>query len=210
MSATAPGGPPRASQTAGSPPSAKDALRATVRAARAADTDRADADAARLPLLLAACAGHGAVACYASLAPEPDTSALVSALSDAGVRVLLPVLKGYRTPTWAWYEGSDALVPGWHGIPEPTGDRLGSEALGSVSFVWASALQVTPAGFRLGTGGGWYDRALLHAVPDAVVGTLVNEREVVDAVPVEPWDLPVDVVVTERRVLRTGAVRPRA
>ena len=58
------------------------------------------------------------------------------------------------------------------------------------------ALQVTPGGYRLGTGGGWYDRALTHADPDAVRGTLVGDPEVVDAVPREPWVLPVDLVVT--------------
>lgn len=198
MSAASPGGAPRASQN-------KDVLRAAARAARDADPSRHRADADRLPRLLAASAGHDTVACYFSVAPEPDTTALVAALSDAGVRVLLPVLKGHRQPAWNWYAGPGSLVPGWRGIPEPAGLPLGSGALAACSFVWVSALQVTPGGYRLGTGGGWYDRALTHADPDAVRGTLVGDAEVVDAVPVEAWDLPVDLVVTPTRALATGA-----
>ena len=77
--------------------------------------------------------------------------------------------------------------------------------LGACSFVWVSALLATPGGYRLGTGGGWYDRALAHADPDAVRGTLVGEAELVDAVPLEPWDLPVDLVVTPSATIVTGA-----
>jgi len=176
-----------------------------VRAARAADPRRGAADAARLPRLLAACAGHDAVACYFSVPPEPDTVALVDALDAAGVRVLLPVLKGHREPAWNWYAGRGSLVHGWRGIPEPGGPPLPSSALGACTFVWVSALLATPGGYRLGTGGGWYDRALAHADPDAVRGTLVGEAELVDAVPLEAWDLPVDLVVTPSATIVTGA-----
>lgn len=209
MSAPTPGGPPRAPQQSGTTAAEKAARRLLVRDARTADPHRADSDAARLPRLMAACAGHDAVACYFSVDPEPDTVALVEALSDAGVRVLLPVLKGHRTPAWNWFAGPGSLVEGWRGIPEPAGPPLGPDALAACSFVWVSALQVTPAGYRLGTGGGWYDRALTHADPDAVRGTLVGDGEVVDAVPVEPWDLAVDLVVTPTRTIVTGALGVR-
>lgn len=186
---------------------AKQALRAAVRAARASDPARPDADAARLPRLLDASAGHARVAAYFSVAPEPDTTALIEALAAAGTAVLLPVLKGHRTPAWAWYAGPDALVPGWRGIPEPTTPTLGADALASCSLIWVSALQVASTGHRLGTGGGWYDRALLHADADARVATLVNDAELVADVPREPWDLPVDVIVTPTRTVSTGATR---
>ena len=207
MSPAAPEGLSRALQShaPGPPHPDKAALRAAVHAARAADPHRARADAARLPLLLAACAGHETVACYFSVAPEPDTLALVDGLTRRGVRVLLPVLKGHRTPAWAWYDGPDSLVPGWRGIPEPAGRALPPETLAECGFVWASALQATRAGFRLGTGGGWYDRALRHARPDAVRATLIGSTELVEDVPRDPWDLPVDLVITPGETVVTGA-----
>ena len=63
----------------------------------------------------------------------------------------------------------------------------------------------TPDGRRLGTGGGWYDRALTYAAPDATVGVLIGEDELVDDVPTDPWDVPVDLIVTPSRTLRASA-----
>lgn len=186
---------------------AKQALRTQTHAARAADPNRSDADAARLPHLLQVSAGHTRVAAYFSLPPEPDTTALIDALARSGVEVLLPVLQGHRTPAWAWYAGPDALAAGWRGIPEPTTPTLDATALASCSLIWVSALRATPDGRRLGTGGGWYDRALLHASPHACVATLIGDDELIDSLPHEPWDLPVDLIVTPTRTVSTRAVR---
>ncbi|MFT3876904.1 MAG: 5-formyltetrahydrofolate cyclo-ligase [Propioniciclava sp.] len=206
MCPSTPGPVSRASQS--DAPAAKRALRTRIANARISDPQRALADAARLARALEACAGHRVLACYASTAPEPDTLALIEALADAGARVLLPVLRSAREPAWAWYQGPDSLRPGWRGIPQPRGPVLPAPALAEATFVWVSALAVTPAGVRLGTGGGWYDRALTHASPRATLGTLVGDDEVVAALPAEPWDIPVDLVVTPTRTLTTTARRP--
>ena len=186
-----------------SPAAAKAALRAGVRAERSGepDAERHARDAARLPHLLALAKGHDAVACYVSLAPEPDTGALIEALHAGGVRVLLPLLRGRRTPAWAWYAGPGTLVPGWHGIPEPA---VGEEpdALGAVSLVVTSALLATRDGVRLGTGGGWYDRALASRRPGTTVASVLNAREVVATLPAESFDARVDALVTEEGIWR--------
>ncbi len=181
----------------------KDALRTAARAARATLVVDADATARLTQRALAACAGHDRVALHLSVAPEPDTAPLVAALRASGVRVLLPVLAGRRTPAWAWDDGPDAVRAGWRGIPEPTGPVLGPDAVAQVTFVWATALAVTPDGRRLGTGGGWYDRALAAAC-GVRVGVLVHDHEVIDDVPTHAWDRRVDVIVTPERTLLVG------
>ena len=204
MPSARPEGHPRAPQTSDEVArviAEKQALRAEIRAARAARPATPEQDAARTQRCLTLSGGHAVVACYASVAGEPDTRGLIEALAWSGVRVLLPLLAGRRTPAWAFYAGPDALRPGWRGIPEPTGESLGPEGLALATFVWASALAVTASGWRLGTGGGWYDRALAYAAPGATVGVLASDAEVVDAVPIASWDRPVDVVVTESRAL---------
>lgn len=139
------------------------------------------------------------MACYASVGSEPPTWALMDALRDSGVRVLVPVLR--REPDWAWYQGREHTRPGWQGIPEPVGPRLGREALAEASLIWASGLAGTPRGDRLGTGGGWYDRALAWAAPPARVGMLLYDDELLDWLPTDPWDRPVQVIVTESRLV---------
>lgn len=182
---------------------AKAALRARLRASRIRRTDAAGAAFAAGGLALAS--GGDVVALYASVAGEPDTRPLIAALHRAGVRVLLPVLAGRRTPDWAWYAGPEALRPGWHGILEPATPALGAEGLAAASVVFCSALATTPAGDRLGGGGGWYDRALARASVGAIVVALCFDDEVLDAVPTDPWDRRVDAILTERRTLRAGA-----
>ena len=77
----------------------------------------------------------------------------------------------------------------------------------SVVFSTGSTLIILPgllfdsSGNRLGRGGGWYDRLLggpgLNAVPLA----LAYEFQIVNEVPVQQWDRPVDYIVTERRII---------
>jgi len=187
-------GQPRATASA---ESAKSALRTLLRTARG--TRRADpaGDDARTVRALAACAGASVVASYASMPGEPPTHELIEALRLAGVQVLLPVLTG--EPDWAWYTGPSALVPGPRGIPRPDGAALGPDAVQQADWIWLPGLAGTPQGHRLGTGGGWYDRALAWASPSARRGLLLFDDEVLDAVPLDPWDRDVHVLVTERR-----------
>ena len=58
------------------------------------------------------------------------------------------------------------------------------------------ALAVDRFGIRLGRGGGYYDRALVHARPDAVLVTVVFDGERVDELPREDHDRSVAAVVT--------------
>ena len=189
---------------------AKAALRSTVRSARR-KPEAAAAAARRTASALELCLRHEVVALYCSVGDEPDTWPLIRELADAGRTVLLPVLGRRpdgtvrRDPDWAFYQGRDALRLGFAGIPEPVGDSLGTDGLRRASLVWCSALAATPRGDRLGSGGGWYDRALTHASGEAVRGVLWRDDEVLDHVPVEPFDRRIAVIVTDRRTIRATA-----
>ena len=56
-------------------------------------------------------------------------------------------------------------------------------------------------GNRLGRGGGWYDQLLGGFATDIVAVALAYEFQVIDEVPVQEWDRPVNYIVTERRVI---------
>ena len=58
------------------------------------------------------------------------------------------------------------------------------------------ALGVDRRGVRLGRGGGYYDRALQHVRPDAVLVAVVFDDEFVDELPDEPHDRRVTALVT--------------
>lgn len=139
--------------------------------------------------------GPQRVALYASRPGEPSTLGIVTALQTAGIQILLPVLR--RQPDWADFTAWGEMTPSWGGILEPTGPRLGAAALAQADLIVVTCLAIGRDGTRLGTGGGWYDRALAHRRPDAPIVALSRAAEVLDTVPVLPHDVAVSAIATE-------------
>src|SRR5262245_55776201 len=69
------------------------------------------------------------VAAYVSMGGEPGTRALLDVLRERGERVLLPVLLPGNDLDWAAYEGPGGLRRAARGLYEPTGPRLGPDAV---------------------------------------------------------------------------------
>ncbi|CAM5476306.1 5-formyltetrahydrofolate cyclo-ligase OS=Streptomyces rutgersensis OX=53451 GN=F0345_17555 PE=3 SV=1 [Streptomyces diastaticus subsp. diastaticus] len=157
---------------------------------------------ARHALLLPELAGAGTVAAYVSVGGEPGTRALLEELRARGTRVLLPVLLPDDDLDWAVYEGPDSLAEvGRAGLTlrEPSGPRLGPEAVTGVDAVLLPGLAADRAGRRLGRGGGSYDRVLARlaaAGADPALLVLLHDHELLAEVPAEPHDRPVHVVLT--------------
>lgn len=82
-------------------------------------------------------------------------------------------------------------------------EALAGAALSSPSLVLVPGLAFDCRGVRLGRGGGHYDRAL-DRLPGVLRVGLAFDEQVVPELPREPWDILMDCVVTESRVLRTG------
>lgn len=194
---------------------AKAQLRRTLRAARreaaaAADPGRAQAVSAAVlghPLVAAAIEraratpGPHPVAAYVSTPGEPPTAALRQSLAAAGLDVWLPVAVADRQLLWVPDPGP-AVAAAW-GLPRQPlqPDQAVPPAQPPTHFriILVPALAATGEGRRLGQGGGYYD-AWLSALPRYQDGgplrvALVGPDELLDDVPVEPHDQPVDAVV---------------
>jgi 5-formyltetrahydrofolate cyclo-ligase len=161
----------------------KAALRRSLGAARRARPP-AEIAAARAAVAAAVLAHSRAWTCAAAYVPlpsEPGSPELLDALTSAGVRVLVPILRSDRDLDWiAW----------------PGGSPLGLDGLVAADAVLVPALAVSVAGIRLGRGGGSYDRALPRRRPGVPVIALLYDGELVPELPHEPWDVPVTAVVT--------------
>ncbi|GAA1912847.1 5-formyltetrahydrofolate cyclo-ligase [Streptomyces sodiiphilus] len=181
-----------------------------VRAAMADDELRQAADAlAEHTLTLPELAAARTVAAYVSVGHEPGTGPLLEALRERGVRVILPVLLPDDDLDWGPYEGGGGLVEAdpQARVPllEPSGGRLGPQAVAGADVVLMPGLAVDRRGVRMGRGGGSYDRALARlsasgASPALLV--LLYGHEVVEELPEEPHDHPVHAAVTPDGVHR--------
>jgi 5-formyltetrahydrofolate cyclo-ligase len=142
------------------------------------------------------------VAAYVSVGREPGTGVLLESLADAGKRVILPQLQPDNDLDWATYAGPDSLVSARRGLLEPTTPALGFDAVATADVVIVPGLAVDRTGLRLGRGGGSYDRALGRVPVGTFTCVVLNDDEILDAVPAAPHDRRVTAAVTEQRLLR--------
>ena len=147
------------------------------------------------------------VAAYVSIGTEPGTGLLLDELLGAGKRVLLPVVLPDLDLDWAVHDGT--LTEARRGLLEPTGPRLGVDAVAEADVVLVPGLAVSADGTRLGQGGGCYDRALVRVPPGTLTCVLLHDGEVGLDVPAEAHDRRVGAAVTPRGVTRLPGPRAR-
>ena len=175
----------------------KSAVRAQVLGARRARPApvRAAADAHLVRQAVELVRGATTVCAFAPLPAEPGGPLLPSMLAEVVDRLLLPVVLPDLDLDWARYDGS--LAPGAVvDVSEPTGRRLGRSAIARADLVLVPAVSVSPAGVRLGRGGGSYDRALARVSRGTPVVALLYDGEMRATLPAAPHDRPVTAVLT--------------
>jgi 5-formyltetrahydrofolate cyclo-ligase len=132
---------------------------------------------------------------YLSLPDEPGTRDFVAWACGQDLRVLLPVSREDGLLDWAPYDGEDEDVD-ILGLPAPTSELLGPIAINDVDLIIVPAAAVDRTGMRMGWGRGYFDKTLgsMEACPP--VYAVIFDDELVDSVPRERHDQPVNGVVT--------------
>jgi 5,10-methenyltetrahydrofolate synthetase len=175
---------------------AREALAAELRAGLTARIE------SHLDGLLARLAPESLAYCWPYRA-EPDLRAWAGRwlAADAGRRASLPVVLDKATPlTFRRWTPDCAMVPDRHGIPVPAS---GEELEPAVLLVPLNAFDA--AGYRLGYGGGYFDRTLAARQVTAIgIGFELGR---VESVFPQAHDLPMDWLVTEAGAFPCG---PRA
>ena len=147
----------------------------------------------------------GMVAAYVPMAGEPGGPELPETIAGVAPRLILPVVQPDRDLDWSLYGGPESLTPATFGLLEPTGDRLGVEAVTDAAVIIVPALAVDQHGVRLGRGGGSYDRALARVRPPQLVIALLYPGELHTRLPREPHDRRVDGVIVDGHVTMLSA-----
>lgn len=141
------------------------------------------------------------VSAYWPFRGEPDLRPWIQGLTDLGARFALPVVVKKNLPLIfrIWQHGQ-RLVPGIWNIPVPAD---GVEVIPDI--IIAPVVGFDSANYRLGYGGGFFDRTLA-ALPSrpVVIGVGYAQAAIASVYPL-PHDIPMDVIVTER-----GPIAPSA
>jgi 5-formyltetrahydrofolate cyclo-ligase len=141
---------------------------------------------------------------YCSYLSEVATGALIDQLLVSGHTVCVPLVQPATSTMQAVALScpETELVPGYRGIPEPRSslipDRIFPAERLDITLVPGSVFD--RQGYRLGYGGGYYDRFLSLAAPQALRIGLAFSIQLVMRIPLLPHDIPMDVLVTEKEV----------
>ena len=135
---------------------------------------------------------------YFSYAQEPSTTEINQTLIKDGKKLLLPRVSGDEIE-WVHWNGDSTQLKITKKLTEPIGPAVTD--LSDVGAVITPALRIDQEGFRLGQGGGFYDRALAN-LPGWTIG-LVHPGELSsESVPREVHDIPLNAAATPSLVVR--------
>ncbi|WP_111719166.1 5-formyltetrahydrofolate cyclo-ligase [Homoserinimonas sp. OAct 916] len=140
------------------------------------------------------------ISCYLPTPNEPNTRPFLNWAQDHDIRVLFPISREDGLLDWT-VGGPGAETDGLFGTPEPRGDLLGPIAINDVDLIIVPAASVGRDGLRMGWGRGYFDKTLGSMDRRPPVFAVIFDHELVDSVPRELHDQPVDGVVTPGGVI---------
>ncbi|MDD2463343.1 MAG: 5-formyltetrahydrofolate cyclo-ligase [Desulfobulbus sp.] len=141
---------------------------------------------------------------YYSYQSEVATGALVEVLLSRGKTVCVPLTDPSTFTMQAVFISNPQkeLVPGYKGIPEPIASLIPANVVSPTHLEVAliPGAVFDHRGYRLGYGGGYYDRFLALKAPQALRIGLAYSVQVVDKIANQSHDVPMDMLATEKDI----------
>ena len=139
---------------------------------------------------------------YVSYGSEVETSGMIAHALAHGKRVAVPKVEApNRMILSEIHHPVRELEPGWRGIREPKAEFLRPVPVDQIGVLIVPGTAFDEKGHRIGKGVGFYDRFLPQAVGRIPIVAVAFDLQVVPEIPVFPHDIPVDCIVTEKRVI---------
>jgi len=149
------------------------------------------------------------VACYLASDGEVSLTPVIELLWKRKKKVCLPVLfkLSPRAMYFAGYDKQTIMLDNLYGIPEPATKAHHKVMPFALDIVLMPLVAFDRSGNRLGMGGGFYDRYFsfinrqTSICKPKLIGVAHDFQEVT-SLESEPWDVPLDAIVTETRLIR--------
>lgn len=150
------------------------------------------------------------IMCYVSLPGEVQTHGLLEQMRDEGKRVVVPWCDGLDLRLFLFRSFAE-LEPGMLGILEPSRplreDPQRAVEAKELDLVLVPGLGFDRTGGRLGQGKGFYDRFLSQLPPHVPKIALAFEWQILDKIPILPYDVRMDWIVTEKSIYDCSSSR---
>ena len=141
---------------------------------------------------------------FVSFGSEVSTEPIIKRSLEMGKRVVVPITD-YKARRLTLSEIADYdldLRPGHWGIPEPRSEAVRVIDPDQLDLILIPGVAFDKAGRRLGHGAGYYDKLLAGCKGRPFTIALGYELQVIDNVPVMDYDVKIDGIITEERVIR--------
>ncbi len=141
---------------------------------------------------------------YVSFNNEVNTIGMIKELLINGEKnIIVPfVEKGNPILQLSGLKDFNELEPKTYGILEPKEGKIKKFNINNLDLVIVPGVAFDKSGHRIGYGFGYYDRFLKKLSKDAIKIGLCYDFQLIDKIPEEKHDVPMDIVVTERKVFK--------
>lgn len=139
---------------------------------------------------------------YLSFKNEVDTEAIIDWCFAQGKEVVIPYCAVENKEIIPCKLDSErkGLEKSKFGIWEPKKDSMISVDIGNIDAIITPGVGFDEDCNRLGFGGGYYDRFLAKRQKEIPAIAICYQNQIVDSVPTDDYDIPMDIVVTERSI----------
>ena len=139
---------------------------------------------------------------YLNFGSEVSTLPIFADAKLTGKQLAVPRIISKSKMEFVWYEDPDRLKPNKLGIIEPVGGEIAIPSERSIFIV--PGLVFSKTMHRIGYGGGFYDAyfSKINSMPAVVKIGLCYDFQIVKHLPIEPWDVKMDYIVTDERVIK--------
>lgn len=146
----------------------------------------------------------GEVLLYWPIRNEVDVRPLLQSAWDEGKTLFMPCCRRDEPGVMDFgvVQAEKDLTSGSFGIKEPCRSRCQFPDAVSPDLVLVPGVGFDRSGYRIGFGGGYYDRFLARPQKNGFLSVGVcYSFQIVDGFPREPWDQPVGVICTDKEMI---------
>ncbi|MGM0462147.1 MAG: 5-formyltetrahydrofolate cyclo-ligase [Fibrobacterota bacterium] len=137
---------------------------------------------------------------YSGIPGEVDTTPLIKKLKTDNRKILLPYCKKKGILGLGQVADETDVITGAYGIPEPRHINRDTLSLNAIDCIIVPGVAFDRNGNRLGRGQGYYDRLIVQKPAAAVTVSPVFPEQIIDEIPRESHDCPVDAVIAPRHI----------